>query len=214
MAQFDLPALQAWLSAFGLTLSREQLDQAQTYLDTLLLWNRKTNLVSQTRPADIITKHLADSFVASSLLQNDERIADLGSGGGFPGIPISITHPDASVFLVEANHKKASFLFEVAGRCRLPRATVVDDRIENFCERPAVAHTLNAVTARALWKVSELLTAAAALLVSGGRVIALKGPSYADELSHLDDDRFALETVVPYHLPDNSSRCLVVFRFT
>jgi 16S rRNA (guanine527-N7)-methyltransferase len=107
--QFDLCGLRVWLDSFGLDLSPAQVDQAQIFLDTLMLWNRKMNLVSQTRPDEIITKHLADSFVAASLLLRDERIADLGSGGGFPGIPISIARPEAAVFLVEANQKKAAF---------------------------------------------------------------------------------------------------------
>lgn len=214
MPQFDLRALRVWLASFGLDLSPAQVDQAQIYLDTLMLWNRKMNLVSQTRPDDIITKHLADSFVAASLLLSDERIADLGSGGGFPGVPMSITRPDAAVFLVEGNQKKASFLSEVAGRCRLVRASVVSDRIEVFRERSDVAHNLTTVTARALWKLDELLAAAGVLLRCGGRLIAMKGPSYAEELPSLDKSPFTLEQVVPYRLPDNSSRSILVFRFT
>ena len=214
MAPFDLRTLQTWLRSFDLDLSQEQLNQAQIHLETLLLWNRKMNLVSQTRPDEIITKHLADSFVTASMLRNDERIADLGSGGGFPGIPISIARPDSSVFLVEANQKKASFLAEVAGRCRLPRVTVISDRIETLPRRPEVAHSLTAVTARALWKLPELLAASALLLIPGGRLIAMKGPSYLYELPPIEETRFTLEKVLPYELPDSSSRCLLVFRFT
>jgi 16S rRNA (guanine527-N7)-methyltransferase len=172
------------------------------------------NLVSQTTPAEIITKHLADSFVAASLLRNDERIADLGSGAGFPGIPIAIAHPESSVSLVESNQKKASFLADVVGRCRLSRTAVISDRIETLRERPDFGNSLTAVTARALWKIPELLDAAATLLVSGGRLIAMKGPDYLSEMPKLDGTRFTLETVQSYELPDSSSRCLLVLRFT
>jgi 16S rRNA (guanine527-N7)-methyltransferase len=214
VAHFDLRSLQPWLRSFDLELTQEQLDQAQIHLETLLLWNRKMNLVSQTGPDEVITKHLADSFVTASLLHNDERIADLGSGAGFPGIPIAIARPESAVFLVEANQKKASFLAEVAGRCRLPHATVINERIEMLRGRVDVAGSLTVVTARALWKIPELLAAAGMLLVSGGRLIAMKGSDYRAEIPRLEETRFSLETVVSYELPDGARRCLVVLRFT
>jgi 16S rRNA (guanine527-N7)-methyltransferase len=225
----NLRELQDWLRPFELDLSGTQLDQTQRYLDALLLWNRKMNLVSQHRPEDIITKHLADSFVAATALSPGERIADIGSGGGFPGIPVAIARPQSSLYLVEANQKKASFLSNAVAGSGLTHVTVASERIEAFSQRMDIAHSLTAVTARALSSIEELQRAAADLLASGGRLIAMKGPNYATELdgsseSHLTKGgpqrssglirQFALEKVTPYQLPDGSSRCLVVFRFT
>lgn len=249
----DLRDLQLWLQQFDLELSSEHLEQTRCYLDTLLLWNRKMNLVSQRRPEEIITKHLADSFVAASALGDSERIVDLGSGGGFPGIPIAIAHPSSPVWLVESNQKKASFLAEAVARCGLSLVTVCAERIEVVRQRADLARQLTAVTARALSSIDELVEAAADLLAPRGRLIALKGPNYEAELGlsrrslpkgaegeappeplgstsialrsgspgdspsqvhRTAANSCSLEEIIDYKLPDGSSRCLVVFRFT
>jgi 16S rRNA (guanine527-N7)-methyltransferase len=212
--RFDLRDLQVWLRSFGVELSQQQLDQSQTFLDTLLLWNRRMNLVAQAHPHEIIVKHLADAFVAASLLQPIERLIDLGSGGGFPGIPCAIYRPGASIHLVESNQKKATFLSEAARLCGLARATVLDRRIEEVRNDRAFGGIFTVVMSRALWKVSRLLPIAESLLAPGGRLIAMKGPEYRAELKAIESERYALERVVPYRLPDESSRVLLVFCFT
>jgi 16S rRNA (guanine527-N7)-methyltransferase len=210
---FDLSALQLWLRPFGVELSAEERSRTQVFLDTLVLWNRRFNLVSQSRTDEIITKHLADSFVVASLIGVEERIVDLGSGGGFPGIPIAIART-SPVSLVEGNQKKASFLSEAAARCRLSHVTIVNDRIETVCERAEFVRSYSVVTARALWKVSDLLSASRALLAPGGRLLAMKGPGYQQELSSQDAQRFDLAGVFAYELPDGSKRNVLDLRFT
>ncbi len=214
MASFDLRALQLWLRSFDVALSEAQLDQSRLHLETLLLWSRRMNLVSQTRPEEILIKHFADSFVAASLIADSERVADLGSGGGFPAIPMAIVRPESSFALVEGNQKKASFLAEATARCGLGNARVVNERIELFRERATSADGFTTVTARALSTLGDLAMSAAQILETGGRLLAMKGPNYATELPALQGSRLVLERAVDYMLPDGSRRYALELRFT
>lgn len=214
MATFDLRALQHWLRSFDVHLDDSQLDQAQAYLGTLLLWNRKMNLVSQIRPEEILIKHFADSFVAASLIADRERVVDLGSGGGFPAIPMAIAKSEASFTLVESNQKKASFLAEAIVRCRLERAHVVNQRIAQFGEQLRTEERFQTLTARALSTIADLAANAADILAEGGRLLALKGPNFREELDLLTDRRFNLARVLDYELPDKSTRHVLELRFT
>jgi 16S rRNA (guanine527-N7)-methyltransferase len=109
----DWKGLQAWcLASTGLELSGAQVDQLAGYVDLLLFWNRRIALVSQSQaaPDAILVTHVADSLFAAARCGG--RVADLGSGGGLPGIPIAIARPGATVCLIESVGKKASFLSE------------------------------------------------------------------------------------------------------
>ncbi len=108
----------------GLDLSPPQLDQFLTYLDLLLKWNRRINLTALRSPDDIITRHFLDSLLLLPHLPETGRLLDIGSGAGFPGLPLKIARPGLSVDLVEATTKKASFLKEAVRRLGLSGVNV------------------------------------------------------------------------------------------
>ncbi len=102
--------------AIGLDLAQEQIDQFLAYLDLLLKWNRKINLTALRTPTEIISRHFLDSLLLLPHLPETGRLLDLGSGAGFPGLPLKIARPGLTIDLVEATAKKVSFLKEVI-RC-------------------------------------------------------------------------------------------------
>src|SRR5260370_29016051 len=115
MFHVDSATIARLLQPFA-TLDKQQLDQTSAYLDLLLKWNAKTNLTSVRVPEEIVTRHFGESFFAANLLLAPGRpqtVIDLGSGAGFPGLPMAIFAPAVQVALLESNARKAAFLNEV-----------------------------------------------------------------------------------------------------
>src|ERR1700758_1277630 len=107
-------AIQRILGEFQLTVTDEQVTQIQQYMKMLLAWNDKVNLTAIRDPLEILYRHFCESMFGASLLPVENcRLADVGTGGGFPGLPLKILRPELDVYLVESNIKKATFLAEV-----------------------------------------------------------------------------------------------------
>jgi 16S rRNA (guanine527-N7)-methyltransferase len=211
--KFDFDELRRWADGAGIVLGNELLNQLRVYVSTLLQWNRRVNLVSQSDPATILVKHIADSLMPSTLCHEHERVADLGSGAGLPGIPMAIARPDIDVTLVESNRRRVSFLTEAVRSTGLRRVHVVEARMASAAERPDLRGAFTLVIARALASLEDLLQHASPFLAPRGRAVAMKGPRHERELAASAAlRRFPLERVVLYKLPDGAERALVVFR--
>lgn len=165
------------------------------YRDLLLRWNATINLVAGKTAAEVDRRHIADSLQLVPLLPAEGPIADLGSGGGLPGIVIAAALPDREVHLVESDRRKAAFLIEAAGTLKLSRVKVHPQRIEQ-AKLPPIA----ALTARALAPLDALLGFAATFLAPGGVAILPKGRTAEQELTsatghwHFVPERFASRT--------------------
>ena len=167
----------ALLSPFlgGAFLGESQLAQLASYLDLLLRWNARINLTAVRDPEQIVTRHFGESLFAArclyppcSLATGDWRLLDIGSGAGFPGLPIKIWAPALTVTLLESNHRKATFLREVVRALELTAVQVVSDRAENFAAEIAnykLQITNSAtVTLRAVERFQQVLPTAVELL--------------------------------------------------
>ena len=142
-------------------LSGRQLEMVRGYLDLLLRWNERVNLTAVRRPEEIVTRHFGESiFLAQRLFGPEWRghVADMGSGAGFPGVPIAIYAPNATVTLIESNRKKATFLRELTRALTLPGVSVFPGRAEEFAGHPDV------VTLRAVEKFEAAVPVAASLV--------------------------------------------------
>lgn len=150
-------------AAFGLALSPQQAAQFERYAADLIDWNRRVNLTSITRPDEIVDKHFLDSLsvLAAWDVPAGSRIVDVGSGAGFPGLPIAIARPDVHLTLLEATRKKCAFLRHVANAIQLDRVTVVNARAEDAGREPAHRERYDLAVARA---VAEMATLAEYLL--------------------------------------------------
>jgi 16S rRNA (guanine527-N7)-methyltransferase len=168
-------AIERAASEFRLTLNERQVVHIQQYTKLLWAWNEKVNLTAIRDPLEMLYRHFCESMFGASLLPVENcRLADVGSGGGFPGLPLKIIRPDLTVFLVESNVKKATFLAEVVRELGLTDARVLVSRFEELGEEVA---PLDVVCSRALgdfasflaWAASPHVDARKTLLWLGGR---------------------------------------------
>lgn len=196
-------------------LADAQLDQISIYIDLLLRWNSRVNLTAIREPEQIVTRHFGESlFAARHLLPKPDtspascseaaaaRIVDLGSGAGFPGLPIKIWSPQSPMTLIESNHKKVAFLREVVRALTLTSIDVFSGRAEDY---PPASAAL--VTLRAVERFGSVLPAAAAVLAEKGRLALLIGSSQVhDAETALPQIRWS----APKRVPCSESRILLI----
>ena len=173
-----LPVLESGLDELG--LPRALAPRLLDYLALLARWNQANNLTAIREPREMLVKHLLDSLAMAPYVR-DERLADLGTGPGLPGIPLAIARPGLRVALVESNGKKARFLREAVRALGLGNARVLESRAEAVDEPAA----FDVVTARALDRLAGILAVGGHLLAPGGRVLAMKGVRPDDEIAEL-----------------------------
>jgi 16S rRNA (guanine527-N7)-methyltransferase len=184
-------------------LADVQVDQIQRYIAILLFWNERLSLTSLTDPTEILTRHFGEALLATRFLPSKGRLADVGSGAGFPGLALKIFIPDLQVLLIEQNAKKAAFLNEVIRFLSLPGVAV--ERIDYRTLNPRMA-PFDAITARALGSYRELTNWAVVRLVPAGKLILWLGEEDATKISQLPDWRFD----PPSRIPDSRHRILLV----
>ena len=155
----------------GLTIGAGQAEQFMRYLAHLMEWNKAINLTAIIDPKKIIIKHFVDSLaalVATSFPKNGV-VLDVGSGGGFPGLPLKIVRSDMRLVLIEPVRKKCSFLNSVIGLLKLQDVSTFDGTIEQYAKRP-IRHAIDMVVVRAL-KYEEIRKHIPALLTSKGKIV-------------------------------------------
>ncbi len=182
-----LHTLSEGAAAIGIRLGQTELDLFAVYYRELLLWNRRINLVSEKSSREIVIRHFLDSLTAApSIVSRDGMLIDLGSGAGFPGIPLRIALPDLQLMLVESSRKKSSFLSHIARTLQLEGVTVVRERIEALIGEKALAGSFDTVLSRAAFKLPQLVRMASFFLKEGGILIAMKGPDLAEEMAEAE----------------------------
>jgi 16S rRNA (guanine527-N7)-methyltransferase len=164
----------------GVRLGEADATRLLRLLEELRHWNRRTNLTAITEPAQMITHHLLDSLAISPDLTGS-LVADVGTGAGFPGLPLAVANPRRQFTLIDSNAKKLRFVAHAAGLLGLDNVTTLHARAESL-HPPAPFDT---VTARALAPLPKLLAQVAPLCAPATRVLAMKGRWPADELAEL-----------------------------
>jgi 16S rRNA (guanine527-N7)-methyltransferase len=164
-------------AVFGVDLNDSQIDACLVYLVELEKWNRKINLTAIRDEQEIVTKHFIDSFsyLKGFVTAPHMELLDMGSGAGFPALPIKIAAPDISVTLVESVRKKGAFLRHVIRTLRLERATVLDARIDSLSGEHLTHYDV--VTARAFADMETALREGAPFLKPGGVMVLSRGPA-------------------------------------
>jgi 16S rRNA (guanine527-N7)-methyltransferase len=164
--------------ALGIDLSSEQAAKLIAHLDLLDEWNERMNLTAIRDREQQLTRHVLDSLSVRPHLRGT-RLADVGSGAGFPGIPLAIVAPQFHMALIESTGKKCRFLEHVRDALVLPNVEVVQARAE--AHQPAVRY--DTVLARAVGSIAELVRVAGPMVGGGGRLLAMKGRLPEDELA-------------------------------
>ena len=170
----------------GIDLQEDRLAQLEAYRETLLLWNSRMNLVSLRSEIDLPVRHFIDSLTLLPFLPAVRiRLLDIGSGAGFPSIPLKIFRPDLHVTLLEASRKKCSFLKEVIRKLGLKDIAVMQCRLEALLAGDTLP-VFDMIVSRATFKMNELLERSFPLLRPGGILAAMKGPGIEEEIAALD----------------------------
>jgi len=162
-------------------LSARQVEQLLWLMDELLRWNQRRNLTAITNPLDVIEKHLIDSLSLLPYLPERGRLLDIGSGAGFPCLPLKIACPELDVVSVDAVAKKIQFQRHVARKLGLGGFVAVHGRIETCLQQTAFREGFDLVTARAVTQLKALVALAADYVRPDGSLVAMKGPEGVQE---------------------------------
>ncbi len=219
MSHFSLPQ---GAQQFNLVLTEAQLAAFDRYGQELIAWNKKVNLTRITEPDEITVKHFLDSLSIYPVLAGQPpafKLIDVGTGPGFPGLPLKIVRPDIRLALLESTGKKTAFLEHVVRVLELKHVTVLTARAEEAGQEPHHRENYDVAVARALAPLPVLAEYTLPLVKVGGLVVAQKGQYPADELKGLTRALGILggrlERVLPVDLPGlEAARHLVLFRKT
>jgi len=184
----------------GFTPSKEQLNAFMTYLSELKKWNKAYNLTGLKKDEDIIIKHFFDSLLylkaipvgIDSYREGGIRVADVGSGAGFPGIPLKIIRPEIEMYLVEPSRKKSAFLRHIIRRLELKQIEVIEKRIEEIKVNQELAQPVDVALTRALFSIKEFLKKASHIVRKGGILIFNKGPKVKEEINMLREIKYEI----------------------
>jgi 16S rRNA (guanine527-N7)-methyltransferase len=188
-------------------LSADQRIKLADYLQLLIKWNKVYNLTAIKDPSQMVTHHLLDSLSIEPYLHGD-RLIDVGTGAGLPGIPLAITHPDKQFVLLDSNVKKTRFCQQAAAELGLKNVMVVHSRVQDY--QPDVR--FSSVISRAYAVLSDMITSCQHLLAEDGAYLAMKSQAAEQELTALST-RFHYE-MKPLDIAGlTAARCLVVIRY-
>lgn len=177
--------LAQWAAAFGIPLSPAQLAQFAAYEALLLEWNERISLTSIRQPRAIRIRHFLDSLTCATATGplDDQALIDVGSGAGFPGLPLKILYPRLRLTLVDSVAKKARFLEVVAADLGFNDVTVIADRVETLGREPAMREQYDWAVGRAVAEMRVLAEYLLPFCRVGGRLLAQKGESAAAEVA-------------------------------
>ena len=204
------------IQELGLNLSDANIADLELFLQEMGRWNQVHNLTAIEGEQDSVRLHLIDSIAVLPVMKQflgepSPKIADLGSGGGLPAIPIAIVQPEWRLTLIEAVRKKTAFLQHVRGKLKLKNIQVLSERVEDVAvQQPA---QFDAVISRAFTSLARFLSLSLPLLKPDGLVFAMKGKRADEEMQEVCMDDWQLLADEPLHIPNLSvERRLLVLR--
>jgi 16S rRNA (guanine527-N7)-methyltransferase len=202
--------LENGLNELGFSCSSDQITAFEIYLSELKKWNRSYNLTALKTDHDIIVKHFLDSLLYTRALPKGKiRLADAGTGAGFPGIPLKIVMPQLDLTLIESSRKKCSFLRHIVRALHLSEINIIEERLEQLgmeCETE-----FDVMVSRAAFSIADFMNSACPYIKDGGRLIISKGPAVVDELKDLQspNNYKMLKLQLPYA---DAERNLVILK--
>lgn len=211
--------LKSKLSKLGIDLTDHQLDQFERYYELLIEWNQKINLTAITEKNEVIDKHFVDSLsiVKGMDMNSVNSLIDIGTGAGFPGIPLKIVFPHLEVTLLDSLNKRINFLKLVSEELKLEKVTCLHGRAEDFAKESAYREQYDLCVSRAVANLSTLSEYCIPYIRVGGIFASYKSGEIADELSAsklaLSILKAKLEKVEEFILPETEiKRSLVIIK--
>ena len=213
MIQVAKELLKKGAEELGIGLTDAQLNSLNLFAEELKKWNRKINLTAITDDEGIAVKHLVDSLSLLKVVRGPGRLLDIGSGGGFPCIPVKIVQPDLDIVSVDAVVKKVSFQKQAVRLLNLTTFTAMHVRAETLAEQ--YPESFDWVVSRAFSDIPSFVAMALPVLKQEGRIVAMKGRNAAEEIAAAEGDLAKLgarvESVQEFQLPcSGDARSLVI----
>jgi 16S rRNA (guanine527-N7)-methyltransferase len=192
--------LKEGLSELGMIPAEEQINAFITYLSELKRWNKAYNLTGIKKDEDIAIKHFLDSLLYLKALPTGKlSVADVGSGAGFPGIPIKIVRPEIQMYLIEPTGKKTAFLRHIIGQLDLKKIRVIEKRVEEVNTNQESALPVDIAVTRALFDIKDFIKKASHIVKKEGLLILNKGPKVKEEMKMLRNVTYdLLEVKLPH----------------
>lgn len=198
----------------NITISDDQMNNFILYMDNLIEWNKKINLTAIKEKKDIIVKHFIDSILIEKEI-TENKVIDIGSGAGFPGIPLKIIRNDLDVTLIDSVNKKILFMQDSIEKLNLKNIVAIHCRAEEYAHNAVYREAFDVATSRAVANMSTLVEYMLPFVKIGGKCICMKGPNSEEEIN---DSKKAIsilggeiEKVKKYKIDDND-RCLVIIK--
>ncbi len=166
----------------GVELNEFHVKQFEKYQELLLEWNEKINLTAITEEDDIITKHFIDSLYCLEYIKSKDKVIDVGTGAGFPGVPIKIVSHETSITLLDSLNKRITYLNDVIEKLNLENIQAIHGRAEEYGTNSEYRECFDVVTARAVANMKTLVEYCIPFVKIGGKFICMKGSDYKEEL--------------------------------
>lgn len=190
-----------------INLSMEQLEKFYKYMELLIEWNEKMNLTAITEPSEIILKHFIDSLTILKYIKEGQSIVDVGTGAGFPGIPLAIMNNNIKITLVDSLNKRLTFLQEVIKQLGLKNVETIHSRAEEFGQNEKYREKFDIATSRAVANLSTLSEYLVPLVKINGKCICMKASDANEEINQAQNAINVLggtiEKVEEFNLPDS-----------
>lgn len=175
------------LNAFksiNLDLTENEINAFKMYMDLLLEWNNKINLTAITEEDEIILKHFVDSCSIIKYIKNEDKLIDIGTGAGFPGIPLKVINKDIHITLMDSLNKRINFLNEVINKLSLENINAIHSRAEDLARNKDYREMYDVAVSRAVANLSTLSEYMLPFVKVGGKCICMKGPNIDEELEN------------------------------
>jgi len=198
------PVLESGLAELNLNLSAEKIEKLMSYLTLLQKWNKVYNLTAIRDPKEMLIKHLLDSLAIVNLIEGD-RLIDVGTGGGLPGIPLAICYPEKQIALLDSNSKKTRFLIQAKAELGLTNVNVIHQRVEEYQPVPLY----DGVVSRAFAAMDDMLHWTHHLIPEGGCWWAMKAQKDFEDLSVLPE-MLSIKQVFDLQVPYLSAERMLV----
>ena len=164
--------------------TEEQLQKFYEYMNMLIEWNKKINLTAIIEPKEIILKHFIDSLTILKYVNDNEKMLDVGTGAGFPGIPIKIMNENVEITLLDSLNKRINFLNEVINKLELKNISAIHSRIEDYGKNNKYREKYDIVTSRAVANLATLSEYMLPMLKIKGKSICMKGSDIKEEVKN------------------------------
>lgn len=174
--------MQGYLKEIGTKLDTSEQEKFYNYMNLLLKWNENINLTAITDEKEIILKHFIDSLTINKYMEGKETVMDIGTGAGFPGIPLKIVNKEIKFILVDSLNKRINFLEEVKGQLNLENMELIHARVEDLAHDEEYREKADAIVSRAVSNLSTLAEYMLPFVKTGGLCICMKGSNISEEI--------------------------------